>query len=233
MNPESFLQPSRATSSPGFPTAANLFETLAEKALRNRRLEGLHGADSALVLASIYRENPGFYLWLCPRNRDLETMAENLRLFLPQECRNQVLLLPGSEADPYRGLSPHPEIAAARAVALWKILRWSRGLILTTLTALTPRLPSPRNFMSQCLDLEVGRFFPPDHLARTLDEVGYIREDPVSSVGEYSVRGGIIDVFSPSGSAPSASNFSETRSNRFANSTPLRNARWRWCPDAM
>ena len=202
MNPESSLQPSRATSSPGFPTAANLFETLAEKALRNRRLEGLHGADSALVLASIYRENPGSYLWLCPRNRDLETMAENLRLFLPQECRNQVLLLPGSEADPYRGLSPHPEIAAARAVALWKILRWSRGLILTTLTALTPRLPSPRNFMSQCLDLEVGRFFPPDHLARTLDEVGYIREDPVSSVGEYSVRGGIIDVFSPSGSAP-------------------------------
>ena len=202
MNPESSLQPSRATSSPGFPTAANLFQTLAEKALRNRRLEGLHGADSALVLASIYRKNPGFYLWLCPRNRDLETMAENLRLFLPQECRDQVLLLPGSEADPYRGLSPHPEIAAARALALWRILRWNQGLILTTLSALTPRLPSPQAFMSQCLDLEVGRFFPPDHLTRTLDQVGYVREDPVSTVGEYSIRGGIIDVFPPSASAP-------------------------------
>ena len=185
-----------------YPRAADLFETLADKALRNRRIDGLHGAGSALVLAALYRRNPGFYLWLCPRNRDLGPMAENLRLFLPQEWRNQVLLLPGSEADPYRGLSTHPEIAAARAVALWKILRWNRGLILTTLTALTPRLPSPQNFMSQCLDLEVGRFFPPDHLTRTLDDAGYVREDPVSSVGEYSVRGGIIDIFSPSGSAP-------------------------------
>lgn len=202
MKPDSLPRLSLAATGPGFPAAAELFESLAEKALRNDRIEGLHGADSALVLASLYRKRPGFYLWLCPRNRDLEALAENLRLFLPPEIRHQVLLLPGSETDPYRGLSPHPEIAAARAVALWKMLRWQRGLILTTLTALTPRLPSPQNFMSQCLDLEVGRFFPPDHLTRTLDEVGYVREDPVGSVGEYSVRGGIIDVFSPSGSAP-------------------------------
>ena len=202
MNPDSSPHLSPEITGRKCAAAAELFESLAEKALRNSRIEGLHGADSALVLASLYRRRPGFHIWLCPRNRDLGPMAENLRLFLPEECRDQVLLLPGSEADPYRGLSPHPEIAAARAVALWKILRWSRGLILTTLTALTPRLPSPRNFMSQCLDLEVGRFFPPDHLTRTLDEVGYVREDPVSSLGEYSVRGGIIDLFSPSGPGP-------------------------------
>ena len=202
MSPDSSLQPSPAASGPRSPAASHLFEALAGKALRNRRLEGLHGADTALVLASIYRRDPGAYLWLGRSNRDLETMAANLRLFLPRECRNRVLLLPGSEADPYRGLSPHPEIAAARAVALWRILRRKQGLILTTLTALTPRLPSPQTFMSQCLDLEVGRFFPPDHLTRTLDQVGYVREDPVGAVGEYSVRGGIVDVFPPSNSAP-------------------------------
>ena len=202
MKPDSPARLSLETTGPRLPAAGELFESLAEKALRNRRIEGLHGADSALVLASLYRKRPGFYLWTGRRNRDLETMAENLRLFLPPEAHRQILLLPGSEADPYRGLSPHPEIAAARAVALWKILHWNRGLILTTLTALTPRLPSPQNFLSQCLDLEVGRFFPPDHLTRTLDEVGYVREEPVSSMGEYSVRGGIIDIFSPSGAAP-------------------------------
>ena len=202
MSPDSPLQPSPAASSPRFPAASRLFETLAEKALRNRRLDGLQGADSALVLASIYRRDPGAYLWLGRSNRDLEAMAANLRLFLPRESRNRVLVLPGSEADPYRGLSPHPEIAAARAVALWKILRWNQGLILTTLTALTPRLPSPQTFMSQCLDLEVGRFFPPDHLTRTLDQVGYVREEPVRTVGEFSVRGGIVDIFPPSSSAP-------------------------------
>ncbi len=202
MSPDSSPQPSAAASSPRFPAASRLFETLAEKALRNRRLDGLHGAESALVLAAIYRRDPGAYLWLGRSNRDLETMAANLRLFLPRESRNRVLVLPGSEADPYRGLSPHPEIAAARSVALWKILRWNQGLFLTTLTALTPRLPSPQTFMSQCLDLEVGRFFPPDHLTRTLDQVGYVREEPVGTVGEYSVRGGIVDVFPPSSPAP-------------------------------
>ena len=202
MSPDSSLQPAQAASGPPSPAASQLFDTLAGKALCNRRLDGLRGADSALVLASIYRRDPGTYLWLGRSNRDLETMAANLRLFLPGECRNRVLVLPGSEADPYRGLSPHPEIAAARAAALWKILRWNQGLILTTLTALTPRLPSPQTFMSQCLDLETGRFLPPDHLTRTLDQVGYVREEPVGTVGEYSVRGGIVDVFPPSSSAP-------------------------------
>ena len=185
-----------------FRSPDRLFKSLAKKILLTQRAEGLRQADAALIFASLYRQHPGFYLWLCHNNQELETMAENLRVFLPRESWNKILLFPGSETDPYRGLSPHPEISARRAVTLWRILRENQGLLLTTLSALTPQLPSPENFKNNCIELDVGRFFPLDHLTRTLAELGYVREDPVSDVGEYSIRGGIVDIFLPFPSIP-------------------------------
>ena len=113
-----------------------------------------------------------------------------------------MLIIPASEANPYRGLSPHPEIAAKRAIALWRLLNGYQGFIVTTLTSVTTRMPSPANFLSNCIHLELGRFLPLDHLITKLLQSGYAREDPVSEVGEYSVRGGILDIFSPARQNP-------------------------------
>ena len=45
------------------------------------------------------------------------------------------------------------------------------------------------------LDLRVGEEFPLDAIATHLESIGYSRRDPVEMVGEYSIRGGILDVF--------------------------------------
>jgi len=50
--------------------------------------------------------------------------------------------------------------------------------------------------------MEADSFFPRDFLISSLRAMGYVREDPVSGVGEFSFRGGIVDVFSPSGGFP-------------------------------
>ena len=179
-----------------------IFRQLAERLDGASVLEGLHEPDSAFVFSALFRESPGFYLWLCLNNRQAETVASNLRLFMVEEDREKILVIPGCETDPYRGLSPHPAIASKRATALWKLLNGYQGFIVVSLASLATRMPSPANFLSNCIHLELGRFLPLDHVIRKLMQAGYVRQDPVSEIGDYSVRGGILDVFSPAQTNP-------------------------------
>lgn len=112
------------------------------------------------------------------------------------------MIIPGSEAAPYRGISPHPEICASRAGGLWRLLEGFNGIVITSLAALLARLPAPSSFSGQVLHLEVKAFVPREHMLQTLRWMGYVREEPVSEVGEYSIRGGIVDVYSPSADYP-------------------------------
>ena len=50
--------------------------------------------------------------------------------------------------------------------------------------------------------LRVGEEVPLDELINHLESIGYTRREPVEMVGEYSVRGGILDVFSPESPKP-------------------------------
>ncbi len=168
----------------------------------HRLLGGLHGSDATLVAAAIAHRRPAIRFWVCRDNREAERVAADLRYFADPDQRETILLIPGFEASPYRGLSPHPEIAEMRAVNLWRLLHLKAGTVVTTLHSLLSKLPSPTNFLSGCLHLEVTGFFPMDHLLALLREAGYLREDPVGSVGEYSNRGGIVDIFSPAHANP-------------------------------
>ena len=183
-------------------TDTELFEKLSEQVAEVKSLEGLHQADAALVFSALFRQSPGLFLWLCLDNRQAEKVAENLRFFLPKACQDRILVIPGAAADPYRGLSPHPEIAERRALGLWRLLRGYRGFVVTTVASMATRLPSPVDFSSHCLRLEVGNCMPLDQLLAKLRENGYMREDPVSEVGEYSWRGGIVDIYSASRNNP-------------------------------
>ncbi len=182
--------------------AANLFRRVAGKVGLHRRLDGLHGSDAALVAVAIGQSAPAIRFWVCRNNREAEQIVTDLRYFTPPQERDAILLIPGFEASPYRGLSPHPEIAEMRAVNLWRLLHMRAGTVVTTLHSLLSKLPSPTNFLSGCLRLEVTGFFPMDHLLALLRESGYLKEDPVGSVGEYSNRGGIVDIFSPAHANP-------------------------------
>ena len=108
-----------------------------------------------------------------------------------------VVHLPGLEVDPYRGLSPHPEIAAARAQAIWQLLQDGPKVLVASAQAAAVRLHGPQRFLSHCLELKPGDEWPPERARRFLQDAGYVEDDPVTDPGEFSLRGGILDVFPP------------------------------------
>ena len=164
--------------------------------VRGRLLfDGLEDSSATLALSTLPSPDRPLCLWVCQSNREAETVAADLDFFTGR--RYPVIVIPGFEADPYRGLSPHPALSEARAAALARLLDFEAGFVVTTLHSLISRLPSPARFRQFGRHLEVRQSQSMDEIIGYLRQAGYVREEPVSAEGEFARRGGILDIFSP------------------------------------
>ena len=172
-----------------------MFELIRDKIADRAFIDGVEGVTTSLAISALGLQDRSIFLWICNSNRQLEATASDLTFFT--EGLHPVVTIPGFEADPYRGLSSHPSIGQARAEGLRRVLDLQRGFVVTTLHSLISRLPSPTLFRQFEKCLTVGKTCPLGGITSYLQQAGYIREETVSQKGEYSKRGGIVDIFSP------------------------------------
>src|SRR5207237_8267925 len=123
------------------------------------------------------------------------------------ECNEAIAVLPASESDPYAGGSPHAETLERRALALWRLAQHRPDLVILTSRALARRTISPDEIARAGATLRRDEDTAPEELVEKLFAAGYVREDPVGAVGEFSMRGGILDVWPPGHSAPARIEF--------------------------
>ena len=166
----------------------------------------------ALVLAALQRETKKTFAVVTQANRDLEPWESDLRFWYcalagKNRCENEVLTLPASEGDPYAGSSPHPETLERRALTLWRLAQGSPDFVLLTGRALARRTVSPAEILEAGAVLARDETHSPNELVERLVAAGYVREDPVAAVGEFSMRGGIVDVWSPGQEKPARIEF--------------------------
>ncbi|MDQ3665617.1 MAG: transcription-repair coupling factor [Acidobacteriota bacterium] len=165
------------------------------------------GSARALALAALQRQTGKLFAIVTQSNRDLEPFERDLRFWYcalagKTDCENEVLLLPASESDPYAGSSPHAETLEQRAVTLWRLARHSQDFVLLTARALACKTVAPAEIARAGALLSRDEDHSPEELVEKLLASGYIREDPVSAMGEFSIRGGILDVWSPGLDSP-------------------------------
>jgi transcription-repair coupling factor (superfamily II helicase) len=183
------------------------------------------GAARALAVAALRRETGRRFAVVVQSSRDLEawdrdlcfwnealrrgadgerneTNAKRDESVAKRDETDAVLTLPASESDPYAGSSPHAETLERRALALWRLARGEGAFALLTSRALARRTVKPEEMLSMGATLKRDEDYPPEDLRELLLASGYRREDPVGAVGEFSLRGGILDVWSPGMDAP-------------------------------
>jgi len=165
------------------------------------------GSARALALAALQRETGKRFAVVTHSNRDLEPWEGDLRFWYcalagKNNCENEVLILPSSESDPYAGSSPHPDTLERRALTLWRLARHSQDFVLLTARALARRTVAPDEITRAGASLARNDSQSPEDLVDVLVAAGYVREDPVAAVGEFSMRGGILDVWSPGQERP-------------------------------
>ncbi len=164
---------------------------------------GLTSAPArALALAALQRETGRRFAVLVAANRDMEAWKRDLSFWCAAlgvgegDCE-AVLSLPASEGDPYAGASPHAETLERRALTLWNLARGRGRFVLLSSRALARRTVQPARLLEAGAALKRDGDYPPEDLVEVLLASGYVREDPVGAVGEFSMRGGILDVWSP------------------------------------
>ncbi len=201
--------------------------TRLQQGTRELAIEGGVGAARALVIAQAALAERRPMAVITAMNADARILAQELAFFvaLLSPSPPRVVHLPSLEVDPYRGLSPHPEIAAARAGAIWQLLQDGPTLLVASARAAAMRLHQPQRFLSYCLELARDQSYEPELLREYLHESGYVEDDPVTDPGEFSLRGGILDIFPRTWTTRCAWNSSAIRSNLCDCSTSIRSGR--------
>ena len=177
---------------------------------RATTLDGLTPPAKALAVAALaHASREAVVLYVVPGDPDIETATADTRFFLgalealtDAAAERAVVTLPSYQVDPYRGLAPHFRVASARARALHAAALGSARIVVASAQALMPRLAAPESILSTSFDLRPGVEIEPQALAAILVEGGYERQDPVDEHGEFSIRGGILDVFPAGEVAP-------------------------------
>ena len=101
-----------------------------------------------------------------------------------------------------QNLSPHAEICEQRAIGLWSLATQKSPITILPVASALLRIEPAAYYRQLALKLKVGDDLPLDEAILHLQSIGYERREPVEMVGEYSLRGGILDVFSPEAAKP-------------------------------
>lgn len=170
-------------------------------------LSGLVGGAKALAIALLQKRTRRPLFVLVPDAASLEGLRRDVEYFYCalnglRSCEHEVLALTAPENDPYDGTSPHPEILEERARALLHLARGTVPIVLATLRGAVKRTRSPEAILDLAVELAVDTDTRLEMIVDTLLAAGYTREDPVAAPGEFSVRGGILDVFPPDRAEP-------------------------------
>jgi transcription-repair coupling factor (superfamily II helicase) len=168
-------------------------------------LSGLTGSAKALVVAGVACRLARPLIVLTADNEaaaNLQRTTSTFAAWLDPGSSQTVLTFPSLDCSPYEGRSPHGEILERRAVALWSLTQGRVRVLLTPVTAALGRFRERPFYSSLALEIKTGDELALDDLAEHLSGVGYEREEPVSDVGQFSVRGGIVDVFPPEAEWP-------------------------------
>lgn len=112
-----------------------------------------------------------------------------------------VLELPAWDCLPYDRVSPGSDTAARRLDALSAIIALRkephRAIVLTTANALLQRMPPSAALEAQEFRAKPGNQVEMNQLVARLERAGFERVPTVRGVGEFAVRGGILDLYAP------------------------------------
>jgi transcription-repair coupling factor (superfamily II helicase) len=128
--------------------------------------------------------------------------VETLFGLLAADDRNAPQLLPALDVLPMQNLSPHAEICEQRAIGLWSLATQKSPITILPVASALLRIEPGYFYRQLALKLRVGDDLPLDEVILHLQSIGYEKREPVEMVGEYSLRGGILDVFSPEAAKP-------------------------------
>ena len=169
------------------------------------RVSGLAPTAKALLLVLLRKAAARPLIVIVPDNRAAEDLIPVLRAFCELTGAadpESVVNLPARDVLPFQNLSPHPEIQEERAATLWKIATGASSVVVSPVAAAALHFRLAEYYADLARVVRRGEALAIESLLAHLNTVGYTPTDVVEMPGEYALRGGILDVYSPEADRP-------------------------------
>ena len=175
--------------------------SLLKEAIRDKvalaEVTGVSGSGLAYLLSQLLGEIDHTCLIILPSSEEAGAFCRDLNFFVPNQNDKRALLFPSYNISPLTGLSPPKELISQRIEALYALSTAEDSVVVTSLEAIMVRLVPKEVLLSSVEYLVVGEDIDRDDLIRELLSFGYFRTSLVEERSDFSVRGGVIDLYPP------------------------------------
>ncbi len=195
----------------GEKTSITLFSALTEdKALRQAQaafalangqslIYGMTGAQKSVFLAAAFQAAMRPTVILAANQEAIDVFRNDFAALLPEV---PVVELPALDLVTFAAAAKSVELAAKRMDVLNRLARGEKLIVLATVEAAMQKVLSKQDFLNSRITIHHDSVISREELVSSLVEFGYERVDQVDSAGQFSVRGGIIDIFAVNRSLP-------------------------------
>ncbi|MDY6880250.1 MAG: transcription-repair coupling factor [Desulfatiglans sp.] len=164
---------------------------------------GLSGSARSYFLSRFLGDLKRPCLIILSKKKEAERLSGELSFFMrdndgePDPAQERLCEFPPYDLTPMTGLSPHRELISLRIQSLYGLATDSSPVVITSLEAISLKVLPKKALVDSAEYLEVGEETEREVLIKKLEAGGYNRVSLVEEKGDYSVRGGVIDLSSP------------------------------------
>ena len=187
--------------SPGFERVRRHLSLAAGR----RCVSGLTATARALYLPLMARAAKQPVIVIVADNK----AAEALEPLLKAGCEltgavdpTRVVRFPAHDVLPFENLSPHPDVQEQRAAALWKLSTGAVDILIAPVESAAMKLFDLNYYAGLAVTLKRSEEVDIEVLTAHLASVGYSQTDLVEMPGQFTRRGGILDIYSPDADRP-------------------------------
>lgn len=183
-------------------------ELIPELGLVNE-FSGLSLSGSAFILAEMLKSSGGTYLVYLPTSLETDDFLRDIAFFWPEGKKaGAIQHLSAYDSRPFTLESPSPELVFDRLEALYSLRTERNPLVVACSAPAALKLNLPPSVLSASVELLIkGEEIDREGLLEFLRRTGYNATPMVQGPGDYSVRGGILDIYPPGQSRPVRAEF--------------------------
>ena len=166
-------------------------------------ITGIGQINRSHLLAGLYRDIDRPMILLCQDEMAARRLQEELKCFLGETAP----ILPGRDLTFYDAAVVSRSWEQKRLRQLYDLALGKTPLQIMSWESMSQRTMPSKVLMDSAFTLEVGQEYPIDELITRLTAAGYSRCGMVEGSGQFAVRGGIVDIFSPAADHPIRAEF--------------------------
>ena len=159
------------------------------------RIEGISESALSYLYSELLKDLNKTNLIILPSKKDVNKILKDFLFFIGN--KNFYEFAP-YDISPFSGLSPHKEVMSKRISSLYALLNEKAPIVVTSIDAIFLKTIPKKELVGFVDYVEEGEELDRELLIKKLEQGGYQRVPIVEDIGDYAVRGSVIDIFPPS-----------------------------------